>query len=82
LMLKAARCVGRGDPHNMSVAEVEQLVQASGLRILRSVPLGYLNWTDTWMLRPRSLALSTERMLTNARFLPQLAQNFIYVCSR
>jgi len=82
LMLKVARAVGRGDPHNMSAMDVERIVGGAGLRVRASIPLGYLNWTHVLTLRPRRLALSVERQLMKISRMHRLAQNVIYVCSR
>jgi SAM-dependent methyltransferase len=82
LMLKVARLVGRGDPHNMSEEEVITLIEQSGLRVREAIGLGYLNWTDRWMLRPLGLALLVEKGLRNLGPIRHLAQNTIYVCSR
>jgi predicted TPR repeat methyltransferase len=82
LMLKVARLAGRGDTRNMSSSEVSDLVSAAGLRIRTMLHLGYLNFTDTWMIRPQGLALFVERQLMNVPALGRWAQNVIYVCSR
>src|SRR5690606_35609538 len=82
LMLKVARSVGRGDPHNMSAGDVSRIVNGAGLRIRASIPLGYLNWTQSLTLRPRGLALLVERRLMKVASLHRLEQNVIYACSR
>ena len=82
LMLTLARLAGRGDRRNMSSSEVSTLVAEAGLRIFKAIPLGYLNLTDTWMLRPKGLALFVERQLLKVPSIGRFAQNVIYVCKR
>ena len=82
LAMKILKILKKGNTNGMSVAEVNQLLQAHGLVIVDKYPLAILPLTDKHMLKPRWLAEFFEGILVALPLRESMAQNIIYVCQK
>ncbi len=84
LAIRLARLRGResADPTTriMSRREVENLVAAAGLGIVREYPIASLPLSNRHMIRPVAVVESVERVLGRIPMTRSIAQNIVYVC--
>ena len=64
----------------MSRGEVEAMVDAAGLWIVRTYPLASLPFTERHMPLPDSITEALERVLGKIQATASIAQDLIYVC--
>jgi SAM-dependent methyltransferase len=80
---RISRFLGRAEPApSMIHAEVRELVEKAGLRILEALPLASLPFSENHLILPVPLLETMERAISGLPVFTGIAQDVIYVCGR
>lgn len=80
---RISRFLGRADSMpTMTDAEVRALVADAGLRVVESIPLASLPFSDNHLILPIPLLEFLEWRISGVPALTGIAQDVIYVCAR
>ena len=80
---RISRFLGRAEPGpSMTHAEVRELVTSGGLRIVETVPLASLPFSENHLILPIPLLEAMERGISGIPALTGIAQDVVYVCSK